>query len=252
MLFSVVEAAHHDARQAVLALEANEEILEGDDIEDEPAGPVRLDLVPVLAAGTGSRCFDDAVVLRAIRVGKNDETALVMIDGIVVLRLTFRYQARRGRWIGGIDQADLCRLVIMNAKQEEAPILGRAQTQKETGIILRMDEIIGPVGANCVPQHTAWTVVFIKPNIEKRTAVGRPFERSIVVGDARIDHRAAVGFDDVDRVELRALGIHGVGNEAVIGAVSDACDAEISVRLCQRVPVHQHAPLAAVARPAAK
>jgi len=53
MLFSVVEAAHHDARQAVLALEANEEILEGDDIQDEPAGPVRLDLVPVLAAGTG-------------------------------------------------------------------------------------------------------------------------------------------------------------------------------------------------------
>jgi hypothetical protein len=140
----------------------------------------------------------------------------------------------------------------MNAKQEEAPILGRAQTQKETGIILRMDEIIGPVGANCVPQHTAWTVVFIKPNIEKRTAVGRPFERSIVVGDARIDHRAAVGFDDVDRVELGALGIHGVGNEAMIGAVSDACDAEISVRLCQRVPVHQHALLAAVARPAAK
>src|SRR4029079_3591733 len=154
MLFSVVEATHHDARQAVLALEANEEILEGDDIEDEPAGPVRLDVVTVLAAGTGSRGFDDAVVLLPIRVGKNDEAARVMIDGIVVLRLTFRYQARRGRWIGSIDQAELCRLVIMKAKKEGQHIPGGAHDHEQTGIILRMDEIIGPVGANSVPQHT--------------------------------------------------------------------------------------------------
>src|SRR5262245_42926399 len=96
MLFSAFEAPHHDARQAVLALEANEEILESDDIDDEPAGSVLLDLVPILAAGTGNRGLDDAVVLRAIRVGKNDEATLVMINGIIVLRLAFRYEARRG------------------------------------------------------------------------------------------------------------------------------------------------------------
>src|SRR5262245_2034105 len=107
MLFCAVETPDHDARQAVLALEANEEILEGDDVEDEPTGSVRLDLVPVLAAGAGNRGLDDAVVFRAIRVGKNDEATLVMINGIVVLRLAFRYETRRGGWIGGIDQADL-------------------------------------------------------------------------------------------------------------------------------------------------
>src|SRR4029450_5136432 len=170
VLFPAVEATYHDAWQAFLALEPHEEILEGGYVENETARPVRLHLPPVLAAGTVNRRLDDAVVLRAVGVGQNDEAAVVMIDGIVVLRLACRYEGGGGRGIGGIDQADLCRLVIVHAEHEEAPILGRAQSQKETGIMLLMDEIIGPVGADCVPQHTAWTVLFIKPDIEKRAA----------------------------------------------------------------------------------
>ena len=44
MLFAVGEAAHHDARQSVLAFEPDEKVLEGHDVENEPAGLVRLDL----------------------------------------------------------------------------------------------------------------------------------------------------------------------------------------------------------------
>ena len=63
---------------------------------------------------------------------------------------------------------------------------------------------------------------------------------------------AGGGLDDVDRVELRALGIDGIGDQPVVGAVGDAGDAEIGVRLGERIAVEQDLLLAAVARHAAE
>ena len=97
MLLAIGEAAHDDARQPVLALEPHEKVLVGDDVENEPAGLMRLDLPPVLAAGIVGRRLDDAVVLGAAGIGQDDQAAVVMIDGIVVLGLARRDEARGRR-----------------------------------------------------------------------------------------------------------------------------------------------------------
>ena len=65
-------------------------ILVGDDIEDEAARPMRLDLAPVLLAWRIYRRLEDAVILRAAGIGEDNETAVAMIHGVVVLRLTRR------------------------------------------------------------------------------------------------------------------------------------------------------------------
>src|SRR5215831_5831587 len=123
-------------------LEPHQEILEGDDIENEPARPVRLDLAPILAARTGDRRLDDAVILRAIRIGEDDEAPILMVDGVIVLRLPSGHKARRSRRLGGVDQAHFGGLVIVHAEQEEAPILCCAEAEKVTRIILLMDDFV--------------------------------------------------------------------------------------------------------------
>src|SRR5262249_21772724 len=94
-----------------------------------------------------------------------------------------RYKAGRRRWVGGIDQAHFGGLVIVHAEQEETPILCCAEAEKVTGVILLMDNFVGSVGAHQMPQHTPRTVLLVKPDVDKRAAVGRPFERTVVVGD---------------------------------------------------------------------
>ena len=95
VLLAVGEAAHDDARQAVLALEPNEKVLVGDDVEDQPPGLVRLDLPPMLAARRIDRRLDDSIILGAAGIGQDDQPSLVMIDRVIVLGLARRDEARR-------------------------------------------------------------------------------------------------------------------------------------------------------------
>ena len=120
VLLAVGEAADDDARQAILALQPDEEVLEGDDVEDQPPGPVRLDLAPVLAARVVGRRLDDAEILGAAGIGQDDQPAFMMVDRIFVLGLARRYETRRRVRIGRIDQADLGGLVVVHAEQEIA------------------------------------------------------------------------------------------------------------------------------------
>ena len=88
MLCAVGEAANNDAWQPVLALEPHEMVLEGHDLENETAGPMRLDLAPMLAAWGLPRRFDDAIILGSVRIGEDEQPVAVMLDGIVVLGST--------------------------------------------------------------------------------------------------------------------------------------------------------------------
>ena len=89
----------------------------GDNVENEPAGLVRHDLPPVLAAGCADRRVDDAEILGAVGIGQDDEPSLVMIDRVIVLGLARRDEARAAPGIGGVDQADLGGLVVVHAEQ---------------------------------------------------------------------------------------------------------------------------------------
>ena len=213
---------------------------------------VRFDLRPVLAAGTVDRGFNDAVVLGAAGVGQDDELSIVVIDRIVVLRLARRDQAGRGRGIGGVDQADLGSLVVMDAKQEQAPVLGHVEPQEIARIVLLLDDCVSVFRAHYVPQHAAGAVLVVEPDVKQGAAVRGPLQRAVGVDDPRIDEFAGGGLDYVHRVEFRALGIDGIGDQAMVRAVGDAGQAEIGMRLGERVAVEQHMFLAAIARLPAK
>jgi len=140
--------------------------VESDDIENAPARPVRLDLAPILAAGSGDRRLNDAAILRPIRIGEDDESAILMMDGVIVLRLPPGHKARRSRRVGGVDQAHLGGLLIMHAEQEEAPVLRRAEAKEVTRVILLMNDVVASVGAYRMSKHAARAVLFVKPDVE--------------------------------------------------------------------------------------
>ena len=165
MLFAVGEAPHDDARQSVLALEPHEKVLIGDDVENEPSGLVRLDLPPMLAAGCADRRLDDAIILGAVGIGQDDQPSLMMIDRVIVLGLARRNEARGRQGIGGIDQADLGRLMIVHAEQKEAAILGRAETEEIARVGLLVDKGVAGLGADRVTQHAARAVLVVEPDV---------------------------------------------------------------------------------------
>ena len=84
MLCCVGEAADDDARQSVLALEPNQMLAESNDIEDQAARLMRDDLDPIRDTGTGDRGLTDAEILRAVRVGRDDQPIAAVIDAIFV------------------------------------------------------------------------------------------------------------------------------------------------------------------------
>ena len=63
-----------------------------------------------------------------------------------------------------------------------------------------------------------------------------------------IDDGAGRGLDDVHGAEFRALGIDGISDEPVVGAVRDIGDAEIGVVLGESVAVDQNLLIAAAPR----
>jgi hypothetical protein len=93
VLFTIGEAAYDNAWQSILALEPHKKVLVGHDIQNEPAQPVRLDFAPMLPTRTVHRRLDDAVILGTLGIGQDDELAVMMVHGIVVLGLARRDQA---------------------------------------------------------------------------------------------------------------------------------------------------------------
>ena len=252
MLLAVGEATHDDARQSVLALEPYKKVLIGDGIENQPSRLMRLDLPPMLAPWRIGRSLDDAIILGAVGIRQDDQPPLMVIGRVIVLGLARRDEARRRARIGGIDQADLGRLMIVHAEQKEAAVLGRAEAEEISRVGLFVDDGVAGLGADHMPQHAARAMFVIEPDVKQRAAVGRPFQRAVGVGDAGIEESAGRSLDDVDRVEFGAFGIDGVGDQSVVGAVRDAGDAEISVRLGERVAVEQDLLFSAGARHAAE
>ena len=96
MLVIIGPAADDDLRQALLALQAHEEILEHQHVDEQPALTVRLDLAPVLAAGRADRRLDDAEILSAAGIRRDDQVITVMLDAVFVARLARRDQHRLG------------------------------------------------------------------------------------------------------------------------------------------------------------
>ena len=142
--------------------------------------------------------------------------------------------------------------MVVNAEEEVPLVLRCTDAKEKAGVGLFVDQPVGFVGPDAVREQAARTVLLVQPHIEKCAAVGGPFEAAVVVSDARIDQLAGRRLDDVDRIELRPLGIDGVGNEGVVGTVRHVGDTEIGVARGEHVAVHEDPFLAAAARHAAE
>ncbi len=184
VLLAVGEAAHHDARQAVLPLQPHEKILIGDDVEDEPARTVRLDLAPVLRRRIVGGRLDDAVILRAAGIGEDDQAPVMMIHRVVVLGLARRDEARRR----GLDRVASIRLTSAvswsctpNRRKRSSWVA--ADLEEIAGIVLLVDEGVGSSRADGVAEQTAGAMLLVEPDIEQRLAVGGPLQGAVIVGD---------------------------------------------------------------------
>src|SRR5512145_2067045 len=128
-----------------------------------------------------------------------------MIDRIIVLGLARRDQPRWRRRIGGVDQADLGGFVVVNAEQEETPVLSRVQPEEIAWVILFVDDRVSAFRSKGVTQQTARTMLVVEPDIEQSAAVGRPFQRAAGVNDARLHESTGCRLDHIYPVELRPV-----------------------------------------------
>ena len=101
MFFAARTVADDDARQAVLALQPDQEILERKDREDQPARLVRHEFPPVRRGRGRNRRGDDLEVLGAVGVGKDEENVAAFLEVVLQAGFTRRNDARRGQRIVG-------------------------------------------------------------------------------------------------------------------------------------------------------
>src|SRR3546814_4551099 len=90
MLVAGRPGSDDDARQTVLALQADQVILEQLKAEDEAARPVRHQVAPVLPPGRVELRLDNLEAVGAIGVGQNKEAPVVVADVELVAELQRR------------------------------------------------------------------------------------------------------------------------------------------------------------------
>ncbi|CAI8357450.1 MAG: Uncharacterised protein [Rhodospirillaceae bacterium] len=132
--------------------------------------------------------------------------------------------------------------MVVGADQQE-PVVARAgDTDKESGVGLFVDQLVGVLfRAKHVPENLAGAVVVVLPGVEQRQAVRRPDRSACGAFEAIGVVLAVVQIADLQGVELRALGIHAPGHEPVIVADRCAGHAEVVVALCFLVAVEDDA-----------
>ena len=84
MLGCISEPPDDNARQSMFALQAHQMLAESHDVEDQAAGAVGNDLDPIRHAGTSDRRLANAEILRALRIGGDDEAVAAVIDSVLV------------------------------------------------------------------------------------------------------------------------------------------------------------------------
>ena len=125
VLLAACEAPDHDARQAILALETYQPVLEHQEHQDIDARPMRNEIAPVGPTGRGERRPDDLEILGTVGIGADDQGRAAVEGGMVLdlvldAGLARGNERRLGRGCGKIDQPRFRRLVIMGRDIAEA------------------------------------------------------------------------------------------------------------------------------------
>jgi hypothetical protein len=243
-----LELAHDDARQSLGTLEANEVMLEEDDVEDQHARGVRHERDPVLGIGSRDRRRHDLEVLGAVGVGEDVEGAVAFLDVVFAVGEAGRDQAR-GAALPRVDDAELAGLVVVRVDNDVAAGERFIDADEEARIGLLVDDlVVGLRRAHDVAADAVGTVVIVVLGIVDRRAVGRP---DAATGDVLEDFVAVLAGREVAEaqgVELAALAVGAPGEDLVARIVVAAAEAEILHVAGLDVAVEQDFLGAAVAR----
>ena len=218
VLFPALHVTHHDARQRILALHADQPVLQHDIADDEDAGPVRDQVLPVLLARIGHGRGDELVVLGTALVGADDELIGTVLDVIFDAFDTRCDDAGLVIRILRIDQPDLGGVMIVDADGNPLLRIGLAHAGELAGVLLLVDQRIGgllrtQMMAECLQR----AVVVILQRIEVAPAAGRPCCLARSVLQHVLVLRAGGSIAHVELVELGAVAVERPGDQVLVG-----------------------------------
>ncbi len=252
MLVAVGEAAHDDTRQPVLTLEPHHVLAVEDGIEHKASGPVRNDFAPVCHARIGDGRLDDAEILGALRVGRDDQPVAVVLDRILMADLARLDDARRHERRVGIDEVRFARLVVVRVDEHELRRLSGGDGDVEADVLLRIDEdVILDRRADGVAVDEQWTVMLIEADVKQGLAVVRPDDAAARIGNAVGQVLAAGEIAHANGVQFRPLVVAGVGKQLVVGTVMEAAEIPVGFAFGLDIAIEQNLLVLARALPTA-
>ena len=240
MFLAGLHVAHDDARQRVLALHADEPVLQDEIADEEYAGAMRNDIGPIVRRRTIDGCRDDLVVLGAIDIGLDDELAVPVLEFVFDARNPGRDKLWRIRWSLRIDDPDFRGIVIVNIDENVFFRIGLADAGEHAGVFFLIDQnVLRLRRAEHMPEGFQRPVALILQRVEIALAIGGPGGASarVLQDIGRILSGRRIAHPEL--IELRAIAIEGPGGEPVIGRHGDAAKAEVFAVLAQSVAVEQ-------------
>ena len=154
MLLAAGALTHDDARQAFLALQPDHVMLEAEHRQDQPAGLVRHQLLPVGPYRIFHRRGHDLEVLGAVGIGEDEEDVAAFFQIILQADLARRHQRRLGQRLAGAEKPVFRCLMVVDADHD--PVVGAraADIHEEAGIGLLVDQpIVLRTVAKCMEEH---------------------------------------------------------------------------------------------------
>ena len=149
----------------------------------------------------------------------------------------------------GVHQPVLGRDLRLRADHHEAFAAGSANTHPEPLVILLVGlDVVGGVGSHDVAYDPVGALGLVGAHREQRRVVICPHQPVAELRESAprrrhvrpVQHVAGRDVDHRQRVLLVAVGVGGVGEQAVIWADRQVADGEVLVALCQLVLVEQH------------
>ncbi len=145
---------------------------------------MRNEIAPVFAAGIVDRRLHDLVILSAIAVGEDDETAFVMVGLVIVVGLARRDELQALLRCRLIEEANLARFVIARADEQIAPVMALSHPREKPGIGLLIDQLIlirRP--AKEVKQHLLRPAMLVDARVIEAAPVGIPDGLAFHIGN---------------------------------------------------------------------
>ncbi len=141
MLLAARAVADDDARQAVLALEADHEVLEGEQRQDQPARLVRHEFASSSDVGSATGAVMILKSLAPSALVRMKKTVAAFFEVVLQSGFLRRHQLRRAVGSSAAQQLDILRRLVVVDRDEDPVVVARAaDVHEEARIGLFIDQ----------------------------------------------------------------------------------------------------------------